>query len=82
MLRDKILVAENKSTSSTASGIIIEGANAGESKTGKVLSVGPKVENIEVGDTVYLNWSKGQIVRIDGEQRVIVAEEDVAAIKN
>jgi co-chaperonin GroES (HSP10) len=81
MLRDKILVAENKAASSTSSGIIIEGG-VGESKTAKVLAVGPDVKNVREGHDIYLNWSKGQIVRIDGEQRVIVAEEDVAAIKN
>lgn len=81
MLRDKILVAENKAASATSSGIIIEGG-IGESKTAKVLAVGPDVKNVVEGDTIYLNWSKGQIIRINGEQRVIVAEEDVVAVSN
>ena len=41
-LGKKVLIAENKRETSTASGIILEGSQGlGESKTGTVLAIGP-----------------------------------------
>jgi len=80
-LGKKVLVAENKRENQTASGLIIEGQDAhGESKTGKVLAVGPEVTTVQVGDTVLLEWNKAQIVTLDGAQRVVVLEENIVAI--
>lgn len=80
-LKDKVLVAENKKENTTASGIVIEGAGGlGESKTGTVLAVGPDVKDVKVGDVIYLEWNKAQIVTIDGAQRVMVKEENIVAV--
>lgn len=80
-LKDIVLVAENKRENTTASGIVIESAaGLGESKTATVLAVGPKVESVVVGDKVLLMWNKGQIVTVDGAQRVMIKEEDIVAV--
>lgn len=80
-LKDKVLVAENKKENTTASGIVIEGAGGlGESKTGTVLAVGPDVKDVKVGDVIYLEWNKAQVVTIDGAQRVMVKEENIVAV--
>ena len=82
-LKKKILVAENKRDNTTSSGIVIQGADRhGESKSAKVLAVGPDVDpnDVKVGDTVYLMWTKAQAVNIDGAQRAIVDIDDVVAV--
>jgi len=80
-LKDKVLVAENKKENTTASGIVIEGAGGlGESKTGTVLAVGPDVKDVKVGDVIYLEWNKAQVVTIDGAQRVMIKEENIVAV--
>ena len=80
-LKDKLLVAENERKKETASGIIIETSTTLlDTASGKVLAIGPEVNNIAVGDSIYLNWGKTSLVKIDGAQRVLVAEEDVLAI--
>jgi len=80
-MKDKVLVAENKRENTTASGILIEGAGGlGESKTGTVLAIGPDVKDVKVGDTIYLEWNKAQVVTIDGVQRVIIKEENIVAV--
>lgn len=80
-LKDIVLVAENKKEAQTASGIILEGGQGlGESKSGTVLAIGPKVESVAVGDKVLLMWNKAQLVTIDGAQRVMVKEEDIVAV--
>jgi len=80
-LGKKVLIAENKRENTTASGIILEGSQGlGESKSGKVLAVGPEVTSVEVGEDVLLMWNKAQVVTIDGAQRVIILEEDIVAV--
>lgn len=80
-LKDKVLVAENKRENTTESGIVIEGAGGlGESKTGTVLAIGPDVKDVKVGDTIYLEWNKAQVVTIDGAQRVMIKEENIVAV--
>jgi chaperonin GroES len=80
-LGKKVLVAENKRESQTASGIIIEGRDVqGESKTATVLAIGPEVKSVEVGQVVLLMWNKGAVVTIDGNQRVMILEEDIVAV--
>ena len=80
-LKDKVLVAENKSEIKSESGIILEGANSvRESKTGTVLAVGPDVTEVKVGDVIYLEWNKAQVVKIGDAQRVIIKQQDIVAV--
>lgn len=80
-LKDKVLIAENKAEHKSQSGIILEGATSiRESKTGTVLAVGPDVTEVKVGDKVYLEWNKAQIVKIGDAQRVIIKQEDIVAV--
>lgn len=79
-LKDIVLIAENKKESQTASGIILDGQGLGESKTGTVLAIGPKVDAVQVGDKVLLMWNKAQVVNVDGAQRVMIKQEDIVAV--
>jgi co-chaperonin GroES (HSP10) len=80
-LKDKVLVAENKSEVKSESGIILEGANSvRESKTGTVLAIGPDVTEVKVGDVIYLEWNKAQVVKIGDAQRVIIKQQDIVAV--
>jgi co-chaperonin GroES (HSP10) len=80
-LRKKVLVAENLSESKTESGIILDNANSvRDSKTGTVLAIGPEVTEVKVGDIIYLEWNKAQIVKVGDAQRVIIEEENIVAV--
>ena len=79
-LKDKVLVAENKKETQTASGIILDDKGLGESKTGTVLAIGPDVKSLVVGDKILLDWSKASIVNVDGAQRVMLSEENIVAV--
>jgi co-chaperonin GroES (HSP10) len=80
-LRKKVLVAENISESKTESGIILDNANSvRDSKTGTVLAIGPEVTEVKVGDIIYLEWNKAQIVKVGDAQRVIIEEENIVAV--
>jgi chaperonin GroES len=80
-LGKKVLIAENASDVYSDGGIIIEKAtSASMSKTGTVLAIGPDVKEVQVGDVVYLDWSKGNIVKVDGNQRVMIEEQHIAVV--
>lgn len=78
--KDYVLVAENKRETQTQSGIILDGQGLGESKTGTVLAVGPDVSAVNVGDKIFLMWNKAQVVTIEGNQRVMIKEEDIVGV--
>lgn len=80
-LTTKILAAEVKKERKSESGIILEGTKSmNETAAAKVVAVGPEVDKVKVGNTVYLDWSKTKLVIIDGAQRVILDQEDIMAI--
>ena len=80
-LRKMVLVAENAVDQTTDSGIILDGTtSARDSKTGTVLAIGSEVTAVNVGDKVYLEWNKGQVVKIDDAQRVMIKEEFIVAV--
>lgn len=81
-LKNKVLVAENKTSDKTSdSGIILDGANSvRDSRAGTVLAVGPEVTEVAVGDVIYLDWTKGSVVKIGDAQRVIVSVKDIVAV--
>lgn len=76
-----VFAAEIKKERKSESGIILEGTSSvKETAQAKVLAIGDKVENVKVGDVVYLDWSKTKLVVVDGAHRVIIAEEDITAL--
>jgi co-chaperonin GroES (HSP10) len=80
-LKKKVLVAENKTETKSASGIILEGATSvNESKRATVLAIGPDVTLVNVGDVVLLEWSKAQAVKVGDAQRAIVDEDNIVAV--
>jgi len=80
-LRDMVLIGEIKKSTTTESGIIIEGTRGtGDSSPGLVVAVGPDVKEVKVGEKVYLVWNKGTPVTENGVQRVVIKEEDILAV--
>lgn len=80
-LKDKVLVAENKDEVRTESGLILDdAASVRDSRKGTVLAIGPDVKDVKVGDVIYLEWNKAQVVKIGSAQRVIIKEEHIVAV--
>lgn len=81
-LKKNVLVAENSAKEVTSdAGIILDGANSvRESKTATVLAIGSDVLDVQVGDVVLLDWSKGQVVKVDDAQRVMINVDNIVAV--
>mgnify|MGYP001249951062 CR=1 FL=1 len=89
-LGDKILVRRDEAASKTESGIYIPESGKERPKTGTVEAVGTGALNTETGERVPLEIKKGDRVlfssyagteiKLDGEELLIMSEEDVLAI--
>ena len=72
-----------KKEDTTPTGIIIpQTIKLEPQKYGKVLSVGEKVTNVMIGDTVVFHQSGGQVVLIDGVIQRILKNEEIYGILN
>lgn len=88
-LHDRIIVKRMDQETKTASGIIIPDAAAEKPDQGEVLAVGNgkiledgKVRpmSLKVGDKVMFGKYAGQTVKVDGEELLVMREDDIVAI--
>ena len=88
-LHDRVIVKRIESETKTASGIVIPDNAAEKPDQGEVLAVGPgkKSEkgdfialNIKVGDRVLFGKYSGQTVKVDGEELLVMKEDDLFAV--
>jgi chaperonin GroES len=88
-LQDRILVKRIEEEEKTKGGIIIPDTAKEKPQEGKVVAVGKgkvtedgKLQPLDVkkGDRVLFNKYSGTEVNVDGEEHLIIREEDVLAI--
>ncbi|PYR78660.1 MAG: co-chaperone GroES [Acidobacteria bacterium] len=88
-LHDRVIVERLEEGEQKIGGIIIPDTAKEKPQQGKVIAVGKgKTEkdgkvtplDVKVGDTVLFGKYSGQEIRIDGEDRLIMREEEILAI--
>jgi chaperonin GroES len=88
-LGDKILVKRLEAESKTKSGIVLPDSAKEKPKRGTVLSVGDgkRLENgerakfsVKKGDQVIFASYAGTEIKLDGEELMIMSEEDILAV--
>jgi co-chaperonin GroES (HSP10) len=77
-LRDNVLVTQNEANMTTASGIVLQGAT--ETVTATVIAHGPDVEEVKVGDVIYVDWAKCKPVKVNSETHAIVSVKHIVAV--
>ncbi len=89
-LNDKIVVKRLEASSKSAGGVMLPDTAREKPKQGKVLSVGDgkRLENgkrsplfVKEGDRVLFSSYAGNEVTIDGEEYLIMSEDDILAIE-
>ena len=87
-LHDRVIVKRLDQETKTASGIVIPEAAAEKPDQGEVLAIGPGkrddkgVQNaldVKVGDRVLFGKYAGQTVKVDGQELLVMREEDIMA---
>src|SRR5947199_4874416 len=88
-LHDRLIVKRLDQETKTASGLIIPDAAAEKPDQGEVLAVGNgkiledgKVRplDVKIGDRVLFGKYSGQAVKVEGEELLVMREEDIMAI--
>jgi chaperonin GroES len=88
-LHDRLLVKRLEEETKTAGGIIIPGTAAEKPVQGKVVAVGKgkiledgtvRPLDVKVGDKILFGKYGGQEVKVDGEELLVMREEDVMAV--
>ncbi len=88
-LHDRVIVKRLENETKTASGIVIPDNAAEKPDQGEVMAVGPGKRNdkgeltpvgVSVGDRVLFGKYAGQSVKIDGEEVLVMREEDIMGV--
>ena len=88
-LHDRVIVKRMEEERKTASGIVIPDSATEKPDQGEVIAVGPGKKDdsgktiamdVKVGDRVLFGKYAGQGVKIEGEEVLVMREEDIMAI--
>ena len=89
-LGDKIIVKRAQAADRTDSGIFLPESAKDKPKEGKIVALGNRILNKETGDYLAFSVKKGDSVlfssyagteiKIDGEDLIIMTEEDILAV--
>ena len=87
-LGDRVVLKQLVAEETTKSGIVLPGQNKEKPQQAEVIAVGPggvvdgneiKME-VKVGEKVIIRDYAGTNVKLDGEEYIIVRQDDIAAI--
>lgn len=88
-LHDRVIVKRVEPETRTASGIYIPDAAGEKPDQGEVLAVGPGKRDdsgkiiamdVKVGDRVLFGKYSGQTVKVDGDEYLVMREEDIMGV--
>jgi chaperonin GroES len=88
-LHDRVVVERKEEEKTSAGGIILSGTAAEKPSQGVVIAVGPGKKNdsgevapmgVSVGDTVIFGQYGGSEVKIDGQEYLILSENDIFGV--
>ena len=90
-LHDRVIVKRLDEEKKTASGIVIPDTAAEKPDQGEVMAIGPGKKNeegklfpvdVKVGDKVLFGKYSGTTVKVDGDDLLVMREEDIMAVVN
>ncbi|MDR3427551.1 MULTISPECIES: co-chaperone GroES [Silvimonas] len=88
-LHDRVVIKRVEAEEKTASGIVLPGAAAEKPDLGEVVAIGTgkvldngevRALSVKVGDKVILGKYSGQSVKVNGEELLVVREEDIFGV--
>jgi len=88
-LHDRLIVRRLEEMRTTAAGIVIPDTAAEKPDQGEVIAVGPGKKDdagklialdVKVGDKVLFGKYAGQTVKVDGEELLVMREEDLMGV--
>jgi len=88
-LHDRVIIKRLEEERKTASGIVIPDTATEKPDQGEVMAIGPGKKNdegklfpvdVKVGDKILFGKYSGTTVKVDGEELLVMREEDIMAV--
>ena len=88
-LHDRVIVRRKEEERTTAGGIVIPDTATEKPSMGEILAVGNgkitdsgdvRALEVKVGDIVYFGKYSGTEIKVDGEELLIMREDDIIAV--
>ena len=88
-LHDRVIVRRKEEERTTAGGIVIPDSATEKPSMGEILAAGNgkvtdsgdlRALDVKAGDTVYFGKYSGTEIKVDGEELLIMREDDIIAI--
>ena len=83
-LGDRVVLKQLVAEETTKSGIVLPGQAQEKPQMAKVIAVGPGTDEVKMelaeGDQVVFSKYAGTEVKIDGEELIIIRQQDVLAV--
>lgn len=88
-LHDRVLIKRVEEELTTASGIVLPGSAAEKPNRGEIIAAGPGKSNekgeirpigVKVGEKVLFGQYAGTKVKVDGEELLMMGEDDILAV--
>lgn len=88
-LNDRVVVKRLEAEEKTASGIVLPGSAAEKPDMGEIVAVGAgkllkngdrQKLDVKVGDKIIFGKYSGQTVKVDGEELLVMREEDIFGV--
>jgi chaperonin GroES len=88
-LHDRVLVRRSEEETTTAAGLVLPGSASEKPVTGEVLAIGNgkiltdgtvRPLDVKVGDTIIFGKYSGTEVKLDGEELLVMREEDIMGV--
>ena len=81
-LADYVVVQQEEAETKTASGIYLPTGAQEKPKVAKVLAVGKDVKEVKVGDRVVYGGYSNTEIKQDGQDYIVIKEENIYATVN
>lgn len=78
-LADYVVAQQEKAETKTASGLYLPDQAQEKPKVAKVVAAGKDAKQVKVGDKIIYKGYSTTDVKVDGEEYILVKEEDVLA---
>ncbi len=76
-LKDRVFVKYSEEEEKTSGGLYIPETAKEKPQKGEVKAVGKDVEDLKAGDIVLFDRYSGSKIKLDGDEYLIIKEEDV-----
>ncbi|MDD9892184.1 MAG: co-chaperone GroES [Gammaproteobacteria bacterium] len=88
-LQDRVVIKRVEEETTSAGGIVLPGSATEKPAMGEVVAVGPgktlesgevRAVGVQVGENVFFKEYGGNKIKVDGQELVVLAEDDILAV--